>query len=199
MEDDGSRFTLQVQGQRLPLRWQQHGRHNLENALAAAATAHQAGLPLAQLGAGLAGFQGVARRMELLAEVDGVSVYDDFAHHPTAIAATLAGLRAREQTATIRVLLEPRSNTMRMGHHADRLARCTALADEVLWYQPAGMEWDLAGVVAQSPVPARLFTDTAAMIQRLVDVSEPGDRVVIMSNGSFEGIQQRLIAALQER
>ena len=199
MEDDGSRFTLQVQGQRLPLRWQQHGRHNLENALAAAATAHQAGLPLAQLGAGLAGFQGVARRMELLAEVDGVSVYDDFAHHPTAIAATLAGLRAREQTAAIRVLLEPRSNTMRMGHHADRLARCTAQADEVLWYQPAGMEWDLAGVVAQSPVPARLFTDTAAMIQRLVDVSEPGDRVVIMSNGSFEGIQQRLIAALQER
>ena len=197
--EDSSDFVLQGNGQRLPVSWSQIGKHNLENALAASAAAHHAGVPLALLGAGLASFRGVKRRMELLAEIGGVRVYDDYAHHPTAIATTLAGLRARAAGGSIRVLLEPRSNTMRLGLHREQLASCTALADEVLWYQPENLDWELADMVAQSLAPALLFRDTGDMIERLVQVSEPGDQVVIMSNGGFEGIHQRLLAELRAR
>ncbi|MCY4427493.1 MAG: UDP-N-acetylmuramate:L-alanyl-gamma-D-glutamyl-meso-diaminopimelate ligase [Halieaceae bacterium] len=197
--EDSSDFVLLGNGQRLPVSWSQIGKHNLENALAASAAAHHAGVPPDLLGAGLAGFQGVKRRLELLAEIGGVRVYDDFAHHPTAIASTLAGLRARAEGGSIRVLLEPRSNTMRLGLHREQLASCTALADEVLWYQPENLEWELAEVVAQSLAPALLFRDTGDMIERLVQVSEPGDQLVIMSNGGFEGIHQRLLAELRAR
>jgi UDP-N-acetylmuramate: L-alanyl-gamma-D-glutamyl-meso-diaminopimelate ligase len=156
-------------------------------------------VPLEVAAEGLASFSGVKRRMELLAAIDGISVYDDFAHHPTAIATTLEGLRARVGEGRIIVLLEPRSNTMRGGQHRAQLAQSTAAADQVYWYQPAGLDWDLQSVVADSPVAAELFSDTAAMVQRVLAEAGRGDHVVIMSNGGFDGIHQRLLAELNAK
>ena len=163
------------------------------------AAAHHVGVPLNVAAQGLASFTGVKRRMELLAEIDGISVYDDFAHHPTAIATTLAGLRVRVGSARILVLLEPRSNTMRGGQHRAQLAQSTAAADQVFWYQPAGLDWDLQGVVSDSPVAAELFRDTSAMVQRVLVDTGPGDHVVIMSNGEFDGVHQRLLTELNAK
>jgi len=168
----------------------------MENALAAVAAAHHVGVPLAVAVEGLASFTGVKRRMELLAEVSGIAVYDDFAHHPTAIATTLAGMRARVGTGRILVLLEPRSNTMRLGQHRDHLAASTVDADRVFWYQPLGLDWDLQAVIEASPVPACLSNNTASMVEDVVAEARSGDQIVIMSNGGFDGIHQNLIAAL---
>jgi UDP-N-acetylmuramate: L-alanyl-gamma-D-glutamyl-meso-diaminopimelate ligase len=192
-----SEFDLVHLEQHVSVRWAQGGQHNLENALAACAAAHHVGVPLPVLAEGLAAFKGVKRRMELLGEPGGVSIYDDFAHHPTAIATTLEGMRARDPNATIRVLLEPRSNTMRMGQHLQQLPDAVAAADEVLWYQPPDVNWDLQAVVQSSPVTASLYRDTEAMIEHIVRVSKAGDQVVVMSNGGFDGIHQRLLQALQ--
>ncbi len=198
-EADGSVFALSGPGGPATVAWSHTGLHNIENALAATAAAHHVGVPLDTAAQGLASFAGVKRRMELLVEIDGIAVFDDFAHHPTAIAATLNGLRAKNTAARIRVLLEPRSNTMRLGQHRDRLASCTAAADEVLWYQPAGMDWDLLSVVANSPVPAQLYDATESMVAHIVATSQAGDQVVIMSNGGFNGIQQHLIEELAKK
>ncbi len=195
----GNKFELKHGDSEMPVDWCHSGTHNLENALAACAAAHHVGVPVPLLAEGLATFRGVKRRMELLGEPGGVSVYDDFAHHPTAIATTLQGLRARVGEATIRVLLEPRSNTMRMGRHLQDLPTAVAAADEVLWYQPAEVNWDLESVVQTSPVKASLFRHTEAMIEHIVELSAAGDHIVIMSNGGFAGIHQRLLEALQIR
>ncbi len=196
---EGSAFVLVHGDERETVQWSARGRHNLENALAAAAAAHHVGMPLAVIAEGLASFQGVKRRMELLAEVNGVRVYDDFAHHPTAIATTLQGLRAEVGSGRIIVLIEPRSRSMRMGQHRDALPAATAEADQVFWYQPAGLDWDLEGVVSASPVPAQLASTTEDMVQTVVEASRAGDHVVIMSNGGFGGIHQALVKELQLR
>ncbi|MCZ6831043.1 MAG: UDP-N-acetylmuramate:L-alanyl-gamma-D-glutamyl-meso-diaminopimelate ligase [Gammaproteobacteria bacterium] len=196
---DASSFEVLAHGQSAPVSWDQTGRHNLENALAAMAAAHHVGVPLEVAAQGLTSFAGVKRRMELLAEIDGIAIYDDFAHHPTAIATTLAGLRARVGSARILVLLEPRSNTMRAGRHRAQLAQSTAAADQVFWYQPAGLDWDLQGLVSDSPVAAELFSDTSAMVQRVLAETGPGDHVVIMSNGGFDGVHQHLVTELNAK
>jgi UDP-N-acetylmuramate: L-alanyl-gamma-D-glutamyl-meso-diaminopimelate ligase len=138
--------------------------------------------------------------MERLGEVAGITVYDDFAHHPSAIQTTLEGIRAHVggQQPVVAVI-EPRSNTMRLGAHKAQLAAATAMADRVYWYQPEGLEWSLAEVVAQSPVPARLETDLDRLVGRLASELPCGAQVVIMSNGSFGGIQQKLLEALARR
>jgi UDP-N-acetylmuramate: L-alanyl-gamma-D-glutamyl-meso-diaminopimelate ligase len=197
--DDGSRFEVSAHGQTARVKWAQTGQHNLENGLAAMAAAHHVGVPLDVSAEGLASFAGVKRRMELLGKVGGVSVYDDFAHHPTAIETTLRGLRAQVGNKRILVLLEPRSNTMRAGAHRDKLAHSTADADQVFWYQPRGLDWDLQAVIDTSPVPAELFRDTSVMVQRLLDMTKAGDHVVIMSNGGFNGIHQHLLKELNSR
>ncbi len=196
---DGGEFELVHGDQRVPVNWELGGRHNLENALAAVAAAHHVGVPLNIAAEGLASFKGVQRRMELLAEIAGVCVYDDFAHHPTAIATTLEGLRARVGDARIHVLIEPRSRSMRMGRHREALPTATAAADQVYWYQPPKMDWDLQDVVAASPVPAELCSNTADMVKRVIELSRPGDHIVIMSNGGFEGIHQVLVGELEAR
>jgi len=196
---DGSAFELVHGDERARVAWSLGGRHNLENALAAAAAAHHVGVPLPVIAEGLGSFSGVKRRMEVLADVAGIRVYDDFAHHPTAIATTLEGLRSRVPDARILVLIEPRSRSMRMGQHRAALPQATAAADHVFWYQPAGLDWDLQDVVASSPVSAELCGDTAAMVARVMDVSRPGDHIVIMSNGGFDGIHQALVVALENR
>ncbi|NHN39157.1 UDP-N-acetylmuramate:L-alanyl-gamma-D-glutamyl-meso-diaminopimelate ligase [Pseudomaricurvus alcaniphilus] len=178
--------------------WSHTGLHNARNGVAAIAAARNVGVRPALAAKALGQFEGVKRRMELIGEVDGVRVYDDFAHHPTAIATTLEGLRARVGDERIVALIEPRSNTMRMGVHSDTLAQSTAAADAVIWYQPQGMQWNLEQVIGQSPVPASLASSIDAMISASLAQLQGNTHVVIMSNGGFGGIHSKLMAAIRQ-
>ncbi len=175
--------------------WSLIGRFNAENALAAMAAARHAGVPAEVSLAALGGFRSVRRRLELLGAPGGVRVYDDFAHHPTAIAATLGALRERVGEARIFAVLEPRSNTMRAGVHRETLAGALAAADRVLLYRPRELGWDLEAATAA--LPARtVHRDIAEIIERLCRECRSGDHVVILSNGSFGGLHRRLLAKL---
>lgn len=176
--------------------WSLCGRHNMANAVAVLAAAHHVGVSLAQGCEALAGFRGVKRRLELLGAPRNVHVYDDFAHHPTAITTTLEGLRARVGAAPLIAVIEPRSNTMRMGVHLQALAPATAVADRVLWYRPAGLDWPLEQVVEAGAGRAALYESTDAIVDVLVEQLRGGEHVVLMSNGGFAGIHQRLLARL---
>lgn len=198
LSEDGSEFALREKGVEVGrVRWGQTGQHSVSNGVAALLAARHVGVPLAQGCESLSEFAGVKRRMELLGEVGGVRVYDDFAHHPTAIATTLDGLRRKVGAERIVALIEPRSNTMRMGMHRERLAQSTAAASEVIWFQPAGMDWSLTELVQQSPVPARVVSDMDALVSDIVQSSRAPLHIVIMSNGGFGGIHQRLLSALR--
>jgi UDP-N-acetylmuramate: L-alanyl-gamma-D-glutamyl-meso-diaminopimelate ligase len=196
---DGSAFRLVPDsGAAVDVQWSQCGEHNVENALSAAAAANHVGVSPAVAAAALAEFRGVKRRLELLGRPGGVAVYDDFAHHPTAIATTLRGLRARGGGGgRLIALIEPRSNTMRMGEHREQLAAATADADRVHWYQPEGLDWSLDAVVAESPVAARLHSDIDQLVEAVAEEAREGDQVVIMSNGGFGGIHRKLLAQLE--
>jgi UDP-N-acetylmuramate: L-alanyl-gamma-D-glutamyl-meso-diaminopimelate ligase len=200
IEPDGSAFRLRC-GDSSPVdvAWNHCGLHNVENALSAAAAARHVGVTPEVSAQALAVFKGVKRRLELLGTVGGIAVYDDFAHHPTAIATTLQGLRARSGKGEGRLLalIEPRSNTMRMGEHRSQLAGATADADIVYWFQPEGMDWSLDAVIEQSPVPAHLLSDIDKLVEQVADDARPGDLIVIMSNGSFGGVHQRLLQRLE--
>ena len=194
---DGSHFSIhRGDTEQATVRWPYCGRHSVENALSAGAAAHHAGVPLPVAAEALAAFAGVKRRLELRGEVAGIAVYDDFAHHPTAIASTLEGLRARGVDGRLIALLEPRSNTMRMGQHRAQLAASTRAADQVYWFQPEGLDWSLDEVVKDSPVPAALVGDIDTLVARVVDDARAGDTVVVMSNGAFGGIHDKLLAHL---
>lgn len=200
LSDDGSRFEVWLDGELQGVaEWQQTGQHSVANALSALAAARHVGVTPAQGIASLGGFRNAKRRMEKLAEINGISVYDDFAHHPTAIATTLAGLRAQIGDAPLIAVIEPRSNTMRLGSHMTALPTSVADASQVFWYQPAGLDWSLDGVVAGSPVPAQVSDDLDAIVEQVVASATPQTRVVVMSNGGFGGIHQRLIQALEAR
>ena len=201
IEDDGRAWRLQgrLRGAAdvaLEVRWQQRGRHNIANALAALAAARHVGVLPAQAAASLERFQGVRRRLELRGEVAGIRVYDDFAHHPSAIAATLATARAAPGRAKTFAVIEPRSNTMRMGEHRLRLAACTRDADRVFWYQPPGLDWSLDDILRESSPRASIHSDLAELIGSLVAEASAGDDIIIMSNGGFGGVHQRLVDTL---
>jgi UDP-N-acetylmuramate: L-alanyl-gamma-D-glutamyl-meso-diaminopimelate ligase len=181
------------------VRWPLIGMHNVENGLAAVACAAGMGVLPAAAVAALARFAGVKRRLELYGEVGGIRVYDDFAHHPTAISATIDGLRRQGEGGRIVAVLEPRSNTMRLGAHRDELAVALAGADRVWIHQPAGLDWDLAGVVAALGGKARMLPGVPALVAALAAELEAGDRVLVMSNGSFGGLHGRLLDALRAR
>jgi UDP-N-acetylmuramate: L-alanyl-gamma-D-glutamyl-meso-diaminopimelate ligase len=197
---DYASFTVlqdgQPQGQ---VHWNQFGGHNVDNALAAIAAAHHAGVPVAQAIAALGRFAGVRRRMELSGVAGGVHVYDDFAHHPTAIATTLEGLRRRIGKARLIAVLEPRSNTMRMGVHSQTLAPSLAGADQVFVHAPADLGWDASVITAALGERAVLTADIPALLQALLAAVRAGDHVLIMSNGGFGGLHGKLLAALAER
>lgn len=198
LEADGSAFEVTIgNGEPATVRWSHCGRHNVENALAAMAAAHHVGVLPETAAEAVTAFGGVKRRLELLGEIAGVAVYDDFAHHPTAIATTLQGLRARGGHGRLIALIEPRSNTMRMGEHRSRLAESTAAADRVYWFQPQGMEWSLQDVVAESTAAATLASDIDELVADVASSVKPGDQVVIMSNGGFGGIHDKMLAALE--
>ncbi len=177
--------------------WSLLGRHNVMNALAAIAAAVAAGAEPATLWPAFARFGSVKRRMEVVGEVGGVHVYDDFAHHPTAIATTLAGLRARVGTARIVVALEPRSNSMRLGAHAQALAPSLADADLVVFLHRPELAWDAARVTGALAGEAVTVPTVDALIAQLRDRVRPGDHVVFMSNGGFEAAPRRLVEALR--
>ena len=197
---DGSSFNV-LNGGKLSgtVSWGQTGQHSVENGLAAIAAAHHVGVLPEQACEALSRFQGVKRRMELVADVNGVKVYDDFAHHPTAIATTLNGFRSQQGDASIRVIIEPRSNTMKMGVHQQALINATQTASEVIWFKPEGLQWSIDDVVAGSPVPAKVMDSTEAIVRYLKETAQPGENLLIMSNGGFEGIHARLVKALEER
>ena len=195
--EDGSEFRLHCgDASSFDVCWSYCGLHNVQNALAAVAAARHVGVPPAIAAEALAEFKGVKRRLELLGCIRDISVYDDFAHHPTAIEMTLQGLRARGGQGRLVALIEPRSNTMRMGEHRASLAASTAAADQVFWFQPEGMDWSLDSVIASSPVPATLSDDVDLLAQQVAAYARPGDQLVIMSNGSFSGLHEKLLAQL---
>jgi UDP-N-acetylmuramate: L-alanyl-gamma-D-glutamyl-meso-diaminopimelate ligase len=196
-EPDGSAFDVVCETEPVGrVVWPLTGRHNVCNALAALAAARHAGVPPAVGIAALAGFRNVKRRMELRGEVRGVRVYDDFAHHPTAIETTLEGLRKHVGAQRILAVLEPRSNTMRMGVHADTLADSLNLADEVWVYVPESLGWDAASVLGGLGGRLHLCRSTQEIVDSVVADAGEGDQVLVMSNGGFEGIHQRLLDAL---
>ncbi|WP_405227620.1 UDP-N-acetylmuramate:L-alanyl-gamma-D-glutamyl-meso-diaminopimelate ligase [Lentisalinibacter sediminis] len=186
-------------GERLQDDWPLAGEHNLENTAAAVAAAVAVGVEPAAALAAVARFRGVRRRLELAAEGGGIRVYDDFAHHPTAIARTLAGLRRREPDARIVVALEPRSNTMRLGVHRETLAGSLAGADRVFVFAPDGLEWDLAAALASLGERATLTGDYGEMAAGVLREVAAGDILVLMSNGGFGGLRERVVAALTAR
>ncbi len=181
------------------VRWNLMGVHNADNALAALSAARHAGVPLECGIEALSRFEGVARRMQLLGEVAGIRVYDDFAHHPSAIATTLEGLRRREPGARIVAVLEPRSATMRLGVHRSTLADSLSIADAVHLYAPPDLGWDAAAAVASLGVRAQVSADLETLVATLVRSLRAGDHVVIMSNGGFGGLHRRLLDALGEQ
>jgi UDP-N-acetylmuramate: L-alanyl-gamma-D-glutamyl-meso-diaminopimelate ligase len=194
---DGSRFEVWFEGERQgEASWDQLGDHNVHNALAAIAAARHAGVPVAQALAALGEFRGVKRRMEVRGIARGATVYDDFAHHPTAIETTLAGLRGKVGGARILAVLEPRSNTMRLGVHRAAIAPALALADRVWLYEPPDLGWNLADVVQAAKPPTDVLPSIDALIAAIAIEARPGDHIVIMSNGGFGGIHARLLAAL---
>jgi len=195
---DGSAFVVSHRGHELgEARWNLVGRHNVMNALAALAAAHAADVDVAAALPALADFRNVARRLELVGEHAGVRVYDDFAHHPTAIATTLAGLRAKVGDARILVGMEPRSNSMRMGAHADELAPSLRDADAVVFLQRPELAWDPSRIVAGLNGRGRTAARVDELIASLLDGVRAGDHVVFMSNGGFEGAPRKFFAALE--
>lgn len=201
-DDDSFDVMLdgQVQGR---VRWPLQGDHNRMNALAAIAAARHVGVPPAQAIESLARFENVKRRMEVRGTVDGITVYDDFAHHPTAIRTTIDGLRRRVGAARILAVLEPRSNTMKLGVMKQQLPASLEGADQVFAYGAAGgrdaIGWDLAGALAPLGERAQAFSDLVALVEAVTAAARPGDHVLVMSNGGFGGVHQKLLDALGER
>jgi UDP-N-acetylmuramate: L-alanyl-gamma-D-glutamyl-meso-diaminopimelate ligase len=177
------------------VRWSQAGEHNRMNALAAIAAARHIGVVPGTAIEALASYSGVRRRLELRGKARGVAVYDDFAHHPTAIRATLEGLRARAQSARILAVLEPRSNTMKLGVMKDRLAASLAGADRIYIYA-ADLGWDVAAALQPLGERARSFEQLDALVAAVAAEARPGDQVLVMSNGGFGGVHGKLLAAL---
>lgn len=181
--------------------WSQTGLHNVKNALVCIAAAYHVGILPKDAIAALNRFEGVKRRMELVCTVNDIEVYDDFAHHPTAIESTLAGVKNSGRYQTIWAVIEPRSNTMRMGVHKEALPNSVRDADNCLWFQPKGLDWDMEPVVQGCQKLGQqvlLMDEIDAIIAHLVENAHAGDAIVLMSNGGFAGIHQQLAKALKE-
>jgi UDP-N-acetylmuramate: L-alanyl-gamma-D-glutamyl-meso-diaminopimelate ligase len=198
IEADGSAFTVHRRGELIgEVRWPLLGNHSVMNALAALAAATAAGADPRALLSAFSTFESVKRRMELVGEVNGVRVYDDFAHHPTAIATTLAALRANVGKARILVALEPRSNSMRQGAHAAALAPSLKDADAVIFLHRPELPWDAAQVTAALSGRGNTAPTVDGLIDALCAQAQPGDQVIFMSNGGFEAAPRRFVERLR--
>ena len=196
IKPEGSQFTVNFQGETQGVvDWTLTGEHNVYNAIAAIAAARHIGiLPVDAIDA-LNSFKNVKRRMEVIGQIKGITLYDDFAHHPTAIKMTLDGLRKQVGQQKIVAIVEPRSNTMRMGIHTQSLAESLAQADTAIIYQPEDLDWDLSAL-QQYNQKIKICSTLDAIIDRLKAESEPNCHFLLMSNGSFGGIYQRLLSEL---
>ncbi|MEH8021812.1 UDP-N-acetylmuramate:L-alanyl-gamma-D-glutamyl-meso-diaminopimelate ligase [Rheinheimera metallidurans] len=200
IQSDGSHFALYYKNEKLgELNWQLSGQHNVDNAVMAIAAARHAGVPVQVALDALTRFITPKRRMELKADIAGIKVYDDFAHHPTAISTTLQGIRNKVGQNRVLAVLEPRSNTMRMGVHQAALPLSLALADSVFLFEPANANWSLDAITRALAPKATLLRDIDALVQLLTEQAQPNDSIVIMSNGGFGGIHDKLINALQHK
>ena len=197
LSDDGSAFAVCHAGRAIgEVRWSMLGNHNVLNGLAALAACNAVGVDPASVMPALIDFRSVKRRMEILGIANNITVYDDFAHHPTAIRTTLEGLRAKVGSARIVVAMEPRSNSMRLGAHADALAPSLAMADAVVFLHRPELSWDATKVIAAIRGEARTAPTADSLIATLRALAHPGDHVVFMSNGGFDGAPRRFLAAL---
>jgi UDP-N-acetylmuramate: L-alanyl-gamma-D-glutamyl-meso-diaminopimelate ligase len=194
------RFAVYFQGQKVArVEWDLLGEHNVMNALAAIGAAHHAGVAPERAAQALGAFRGVKRRMEVRGVAAGVTVYDDFAHHPTAIETTLKGLRARVGPARIIAVLEPRSNTMKMGVHRTHLAPSLAVADKTWLLNAPDLGWDLAGAVSGMGDRVSLAGNVDELVKGLAAQAREGDHILVMSNGGFGGLHEKLLTALRAR
>ena len=194
--EDGHCFSVKHKQQTGTVSWSLLGRHNVSNALAAIAAAHHVGVTVEHACEALNQFKGVKRRLELRGERRGIKVYDDFAHHPTAIATTLQGLRANIGQQRLIAVLEPRSNTMKMGVHEQTLAASLDAADKVILYQDPNLTWSLDNIQQQLGDSSILLRNINDVVEQLVNQSKSGDHIVVMSNGGFGGIHQKILDAL---
>jgi UDP-N-acetylmuramate: L-alanyl-gamma-D-glutamyl-meso-diaminopimelate ligase len=200
--DDGS-FDVQFKGEKLgTVQWELTGAHNRLNALAAIAAARHVGVQPSQAIASLARFENVKRRMELRGVVNQIAVYDDFAHHPTAIATTVTGLRKKVGSARILAVLEPRSNTMKLGTMKSALPGSLSDADLVFGYGANGtakdaLGWDLSEALSPLGSKARAFDTIDTLVAAIVQAAKPGDQILAMSNGGFGGVHQKILNALK--
>jgi len=198
LKADGSKFEVFFDGELQGIvSWNLLGKHNVSNALSAIAAARHAGVPAKHAIDSLAEFKGIKRRMELRGEVNNIRVYDDFAHHPTAIETTLKGLRANVSDSKIIAILEPRSNTMRLGTHKESLAASLQTADQVMLFQPESLDWDMNDVLNTLGDKASLHTDIDELVSVAVKSANSGDHFLVMSNGGFGGIHEKLLSALE--
>jgi len=192
------RFTVSRRGETpAEVSWALLGEHNVMNALAAVAAACHVGVSPARAAQALGKFRGVKRRMEVRGVIGGVTVYDDFAHHPTAIETTLRGLRARVGGARIVAVVEPRSNTMKLGVHREQMAPSLAAADRTWFLNSADLGWDLRGAVAALGERTQFAPTVDSLVAGLAADSRPGDHILVMSNGGFGGLHEKLLAALR--
>lgn len=197
LQADASEFLVSTNDQQVKVQWQLTGVHNVKNAVMAMVAAAQIGIEPTQSAQALAEFVSVKRRLELVGEVNGVKIFDDFAHHPTAIATTLAGVRAKYPLRRLFAVLEPRSNTMKLGVHKEQLAQSVAVADKSFWLQPDSIEWSVADVVKACAQPSVSQTDVELLLDAVQAEAQAGDLIVVMSNGSFAGFPRKLLARLQ--
>ena len=199
VNEDGSAFAVLHNGSEIGVvQWPMLGNHNVLNGLAALAAVHAVGVDIASVIPALAEFRSVKRRLEIIGQSNDITVYDDFAHHPTAIQTTLQGLRAKVGAARrIIVAMEPRSNSMRLGAHAEALAPSLDGADAVVFLHRPELAWDAGKVVSAIRGAARTVADVDALIEALRSIARPGDHVVFMSNGGFDGAPRRFLAALR--
>jgi len=199
LKPDGSELAFDLHGERIgTVAWTQCGRHNAMNACAAVAAAVAVGVEPAAAIAALAGYRGVKRRLELICDSGDVRVYDDFAHHPTAIRLTLEGLRRHVGNARVLVAFEPRSNTMRSGVHAHELGPALIPADRVWLLAGEGIDWDPQEALAPLEGRGRVVTRADDLLAQMLDTVRPGDHVVFMSNGGFEAVPARFAAAIED-
>ncbi|MBH0005494.1 UDP-N-acetylmuramate:L-alanyl-gamma-D-glutamyl-meso-diaminopimelate ligase [Psychrobacter sp. SWN149] len=208
MREDGSQFQMSFADNKdatAIVNWSMSGIHNVNNALVAVAAAYDIGVSISTACAALSAFAGIKRRMELIGDVNDILVFDDFAHHPTAITTTLDGAKKKLSDRRIWAIIEPRSNTMKMGVHQDNLAESAALADYTLWYEPTGLEWGLREVIEQATATndaignQQVMSSVDAIVEHITHHAQAGDAIVVMSNGGFEGIHQRLLTALHSK
>ncbi|OAJ94654.1 UDP-N-acetylmuramate:L-alanyl-gamma-D-glutamyl-meso-diaminopimelate ligase [Vibrio bivalvicida] len=196
---DGSQFNVLFQGEQVgTVSWDLVGDHNVDNALMAIAAARHVGVTPDLACESLAKFINTKRRLELKGEVNGITVYDDFAHHPTAIELTLGGLRNKVGDSKIIAVLEPRSATMKRGVHKDTLAASLQKADQVFLYQPDSIDWSVEDIAAQCDQPAQTSDNVDELVKQIVASASSGDQILVMSNGGFEGIHNKLLAKLEQ-